>query len=75
MSSIMTYTEKSTNDLLKKFTAPVSKVQGEPTLFKFICAIKHLMECAQEVKTDISWLNYLLLVLDPQLYTTHTSEQ
>ena len=70
----MSYIEKSTNDMLATFPAPVLEITGEPTLRELIRIIKHLMECSQKVETDISPLNYLFLVLESDLYATHTAE-
>ena len=70
----MSYIEKSTKDMLATFPAPVLGITGEPTLHELIRIIKHLMECSQKVETDISPLNYLFLVLESDLYATHTVE-
>ena len=70
----MSYIKKSTNDMLATFPAPVQGITGEPTLHKLIRIIKHLMECSQKVETDISPLNYLFLVLESDLYATHTAD-
>ena len=70
----MSYIKKSTNDMLTTFSAPVQGITGEPSLLELIRLIKHLMECSQKVKTDISPLNYLFLVLESGLYATHTAD-
>ena len=70
----MSYIEKSSNDMLASFPAPVQGITGEPSLRELIRLIKHLMECSQKVETDISPLNYLFLVLESELYATHTAE-
>eukprot|EP00957_Ditylum_brightwellii_P119726 9135061-Ditylum_brightwellii.AAC.1 len=70
----MSYIEKSTNDMLATFPAPVLGITGEPTLCELIRIIKHLMECSQKVEIDILPLNYLFLVLESDLYATHTAD-
>ena len=70
----MSYIEKITNDMFVTFPAPVLGITGEPTLHELIRIIKHLMECLSKVKTDISPLNYLFLILESDLYATHTAD-
>ena len=70
----MSYIEKITNDMLATFPAPMLGITGEPTLRELIRIIKHLMEFSQKVKSDILPLNYLFLVLESDLYATHTAD-
>ena len=71
----MAYIQKINIDILANIPAHVLGILGEPTLRKLIRVIKHLMECSQKEETDISLLNYLCLVLEPDLYATHTADQ
>ena len=70
----MSYIEKSTNDMLATFPVPVLEITGEPNLRKLICFINHLMECSQKVEPNTSPLNYLFIVLESDLYVTHTAD-
>ena len=71
----MSYIEKITNNMLVTFPTPVLGITGDPTLHELIRIIKHLMECSQKIETDTSPLNYLFLVLESDLYTTHTVDR
>ena len=61
--------------MLANFPAPVLGILDEPTLRELIRIIKHPMEFSQKEETDISPLNYLFLVLEQDLYATHTVDQ
>ena len=62
-------------EMLSSFPPPVAAMTSETTLRKLLRVLIHMMACAQGIKTDISPLNYLFLVLSLELYANQTQEQ
>ena len=62
-------------EMLSSFPPPVAAMTSEPTLRELLRVLIHMMACAKAIKTEISPLNYLFLVLSQELYANQTQEQ
>ena len=68
-----TYRPTMKSDTLIAFPEQISEMVGEPNIREPICALKHMITCAQSHRSESSALNLLYVCLPRNMYATYTA--